>query len=133
VYADHRIPESQAIPLTTHQILIPYFLLSYLYNIFLHPLRAFPGPKTWAASELPFVTGLLNGTCTARIIAFHKEYSDVIRTGPDRLSFINADAFKDIYGHRQGRPNMGKDMKFYGKPPREAWNLLMQMTRIIRG
>lgn len=32
----------------------------------------------------------------------HKKYGDVIRTGPNRLSFATAQAYRDIYGHVSG-------------------------------
>lgn len=33
----------------------------------------------------------------------------VVRVMPNELSFNTAQAFEDIYGHRQGRPNMTRD------------------------
>jgi cytochrome P450 len=47
---------------------------------------------------------------TARL---HRKYGDVVRIAPDELSFQNADAWKDIYGHRPGLPEMVKDRRFY--------------------
>ncbi|KUL88969.1 hypothetical protein ZTR_06124 [Talaromyces verruculosus] len=44
----------------------------------------------------------------------HKQYGEVVRLGSDRLSYINAEAWKDIYGHRiKGKKSCQKDRKFY--------------------
>lgn len=39
----------------------------------------------------------------------HKKYGDVVRIGPNQLSYINASALKDVYGHRQGHEEFSKD------------------------
>lgn len=45
----------------------------------------------------------------------HRQYGEVVRLGPARLSYINAEAWKDIYGHRtRGKKSCQKDDKFYG-------------------
>lgn len=47
----------------------------------------------------------------------HNQYGPVVRLGPDRLSYITAEAWKDIHGHRtRGKKSCQKDPKFYGAP-----------------
>lgn len=46
-----------------------------------------------------------------------KYNSHTIRTGPNRLSYIDYAAFKDIYRYRQEKKNMKEDPKFYFKMP----------------
>ncbi|KFY12419.1 hypothetical protein V492_03889 [Pseudogymnoascus sp. VKM F-4246] len=93
-------------------------LASYniIYNIYFHPLASYPGPKLHAATRLTFVYYNLTGQLPYRCHELHKKYGDVVRTAPDELSFINAGAWKDIYGHRQGHAPMEKDMTFYNRP-----------------
>lgn len=44
----------------------------------------------------------------------HEQYGEVVRLGPDRLSYTSPQALKDIYGHRSGgRQENGKDKRFY--------------------
>jgi hypothetical protein len=38
----------------------------------------------------------------------HAKYGEVVRIKPNQLSFIREDAWKDIYMHRQGQPQMAK-------------------------
>ena len=46
--------------------------------------------------------------------AQHTRYGPIVRIGPDRLSFIQSEAWKDIYGHRSGgRQANVKDPRFY--------------------
>jgi hypothetical protein len=59
---------------------------------------------------------------TARSFAF----------GPNDLSFVNADAGKDIYGHRPGHPEMEKTKSFTLLGPRylATYSLLMKLTTL---
>ncbi|KFY23056.1 hypothetical protein V493_06128, partial [Pseudogymnoascus sp. VKM F-4281 (FW-2241)] len=54
----------------------------------------------------------------------HTTYGEVVRIAPDELSFTNADAWRDIYGHRQGHLPMPKDMSFYNRPSNGAHSLI---------
>ena len=48
----------------------------------------------------------------------HERYGPVVRTAPDKLSFINPAAWKDIYGHKKSRDQeMIKDPEFYVRNP----------------
>lgn len=96
---------------------ITYQLSVYIYNLFLHPLHRFPGPKFAAASCFPRVRHALNGELVQWIVQLHAQYGEVVRVTPNELSFSGADAWKDIYGHkRAGQPSLTKDPKFYGPP-----------------
>jgi len=39
----------------------------------------------------------------------------VVRIGPNALSYTNSEAWKDIYGHRSGKPEMPKEKIFYSQ------------------
>ncbi|KAL2173169.1 cytochrome P450 [Thermothelomyces heterothallicus CBS 202.75] len=84
-----------------------FLLLRPLYNIYLHPLRRYPGPKLWAASSLPWGFSFLSGYWHHRALQLHTQYGHVVRIGPNELSFDVPEAWEDICGrskHRKENP-----------------------------
>ncbi|KAK8119161.1 Cytochrome P450 monooxygenase alt3 [Apiospora kogelbergensis] len=82
-------------------LLVLYLLSRAVYNVFLHPLRSYPGPKLWAASRLPWVLTSLRGELAWSLLALHEQYGPVVRIAPDELSYTGTgDAWKKIYGRR---------------------------------
>ncbi|KAK4118830.1 cytochrome P450 [Parathielavia appendiculata] len=80
----------------------------------LPPLRAVPGPKLWAVSQIPYILAWLSGHASSTIHAFHEQYGDVVRVAPNRLSFTHPDAYQNIRGHRKcTQEEHGKDRAFY--------------------
>ncbi|TEA21029.1 Cytochrome P450 monooxygenase 1 [Colletotrichum sidae] len=77
-------------------------LLSAGYNLFLHPLRRFPGPALQRASSLPWAIQNAKGTVAFRTQQLHDKYGPIVRIGPHHLSITHADAWKDIYGFQPG-------------------------------
>ncbi|KAI9039123.1 benzoate 4-monooxygenase cytochrome P450 [Aspergillus affinis] len=71
-----------------------------LYNIYLYPLRGYPGPAFWAASRLPWYWYQFHGTLNQRLLHLYRQYSQTIRVIPNELSFTTAAAWKAIYGSR---------------------------------
>ncbi|KAI9162762.1 isotrichodermin C-15 hydroxylase [Paramyrothecium foliicola] len=45
---------------------------------------------------------MCKGNWIHKVLAMHEKYGSVVRVAPDELSFISAEALKDIYGHRTG-------------------------------
>lgn len=85
-----------------------------LYNVFLHPLRSYPGPLLWRASRLPFCIHHVSGRLSFQVLDLHRRYGDVVRIAPDELAFVDARAWKDIMGHRPpGQLEMPKAPPFY--------------------
>ncbi|KAJ5930920.1 hypothetical protein N7466_006413 [Penicillium verhagenii] len=85
------------------------------YEIFIHPLAKYPGPKLAAASRIPQLYHTFKGDLLEWITALHTEHGDIVRIAPDELSCINADAWKGIYGHAAaGKKVTEKDARFYG-------------------
>ncbi|KAL5353083.1 hypothetical protein ACLOAV_001113 [Pseudogymnoascus australis] len=95
---------------------ILYVSYYIIHNIYFHPLASYPGPKSHAATRLTYVFYHLTGQLPYICHQLHTTYGDVVRIAPDELSFNNPNAWKDIYGHRQGHPPMSKDMAFYNRP-----------------
>ena len=59
---------------------------------------------------------LLRGRLCFDIEEFHEKYGEVVRIGPNELSYSNPEAWNEIYGHRQGKKNMQKEEIMYSPP-----------------
>ncbi|KAL8772206.1 MAG: hypothetical protein Q9194_004677 [Teloschistes cf. exilis] len=96
-------------------LLVLYAVFKAFYNIYLHPLSRYPGPKAAAATKIPIAYVSWIGRQPQWQLALHERYdSDVVRISPDELSFISASAWKDIYASRQGNPNpFTRDLGIY--------------------
>ncbi|PVI05829.1 cytochrome P450 [Periconia macrospinosa] len=73
------------------------------YSPLLKPQQQVPGPKLAAATGLVFFYKLMRGEEVAWENAMHKKYGEVVRLGPDRLTYISARAWKDIAGPGAGK------------------------------
>jgi cytochrome P450 len=70
-----------------------------IYNVYFHPLSKYPGPKLWAAFDFTRTVGRMQGHIDFQIAEEHRKHGEVVRIGVNELSFINPNAWKDIYGH----------------------------------
>jgi hypothetical protein len=78
---------------------VAHVLAYALYNVYLHPLSKFPGPKSWIAFPILRHIAAARGLLDERIREFYAQYGEVVRYTSLEVSFITADAWKDIYGH----------------------------------
>ena len=76
--------------------------LSIIRTLYLHPLRNLPGPSLWIAFPILRYVSLVRGRLDIDLRAFHDKYGVAVRFGPDEVSFITAEAWKDIYAHGHG-------------------------------
>ena len=77
---------------------ISLFSLFYvLYQRFLHPLSRYPGPFWASLTDLYKISLLCTGRLPAHLLQLHEKYGDVIRIGPNELTFSDAAAVSDIY------------------------------------
>ncbi|KAF2219772.1 monooxygenase [Elsinoe ampelina] len=111
------------VALLSFTICIAYVLGRVIYNVFLHPLRRYPGPPLWAASRLPWCYYQYRGRLPIQILELHKRYGHVVRISPNELSYTDASAWKTIYGNR--REEMPKDPVFRLHTPTGAQNILV--------
>lgn len=81
-----------------------YNCLAAIWTIYFHPLRNIPGPKLWIAFPFLRYIALVRGRMDINMRAFHHKYGSVIRFGPGEVSFITAQAWKDIYGFGPQQP-----------------------------
>jgi cytochrome P450 len=86
-----------------------YLVWQVVYRLYFHPLAKYPGPKLNALSPIPSIISLLKGRIPLETKQMHDIYGPVVRVTPTELSFNTAQAWEDIYGHRQGMKNMHKD------------------------
>ncbi|KAJ6131840.1 hypothetical protein N7471_007055, partial [Penicillium samsonianum] len=98
--------------LTALQIAFAIFTKVF-YNVYLHPLAQFPGPKFYAASPIPVALAQLRGDFHHFTQAAHRRYGAVVRISPNELSFISATAWSDIYARSQGKPPLPRDKTFF--------------------
>jgi hypothetical protein len=71
-----------------------------LYRLFFHPLRKYPGPFLARLSKLWLASVCRDGETLRVVRELHKKYGDIVRIGPNELSFANADAIPIIYSPR---------------------------------
>ena len=90
------------------------------YNLFLHPLRRFPGPLLWRSTRLTYLYHA-RGSLHRKVRALHDKYGPVVRIAPGELSFNEPEALENIYGLRPG----GKG----GPPENEKWVIMYAGTK----
>ncbi|KAH7322452.1 cytochrome P450 [Stachybotrys elegans] len=99
--------------------LIVFAILSKLvYNVYFHPLAAYPGPLSLVISDIPLACYALLGISHYRLKEAHEKYGQVVRVAPGTLSYIKPEAWNDIYGHKKdggGRAQLPKDPLFYNE------------------
>ncbi|PYH40506.1 cytochrome P450 [Aspergillus saccharolyticus JOP 1030-1] len=77
----------------------PLFASVSVYRLFFHRLRRFPGPVALKLSKLTAAYANVGKERDfERIWDLHKQYGDIVRTGPQELSVLSADAIEAIYG-----------------------------------
>ncbi|PGH17922.1 hypothetical protein AJ79_00821 [Helicocarpus griseus UAMH5409] len=77
--------------------LLLYVVGSAIYNIYLHPLSKFPGPKYLAIGRIPVTLATLRGQRAQFRFNVHRKYGDIVRIASNELSFAHAQGWRDIY------------------------------------
>ncbi|KAF2095728.1 cytochrome P450 [Rhizodiscina lignyota] len=88
-------------------------IVKVIYNVFLHPLREFPGPLSHKISRLPYFYKHINGTLPFDMLDLHEKYGDIVRVAPDELAFSHPNAWTDIMGHQKSGKECSKAEWFY--------------------
>ncbi|KAK0637910.1 Averantin hydroxylase [Lasiodiplodia hormozganensis] len=94
-------------------LIIAHTIGTIVYNLYFHPLSAYPGPRSAACTNLAYWRAAFAGDLVPWIRAAHEQYGETVRLGPNTLSYTHPQAWKDIYG-QQKRTNP-KDTLYY--PP----------------
>ncbi|KAJ5578053.1 uncharacterized protein N7459_007017 [Penicillium hispanicum] len=66
------------------------------------PLRKVPGPVSFAVTKWRLAFADYRGTRTRTIHSLHQKYGDVVRVGPNEISFSSLSALRKIYGAGSG-------------------------------
>jgi len=100
------------------------------YNYHLHPLSRYPGPLLWTISRIPFALSLQSGRLVHDTKAFHDRYGKIVRLAPNELSFIDAAAWQDIYGHRKrGHKEFNKNPIWAQPAPNSVHSLINEAEK----
>ncbi|OHW89503.1 cytochrome p450 [Colletotrichum incanum] len=92
---------------------LAYIIVTIVYNLYLHPLRTYPGPKLWAATRIPYTCSSLSGQTHRKILELHQKYGPIVRIAPNELAYNHPDAWKDVHGHlKNGTGDHGRDPVF---------------------
>lgn len=95
-----------------------------VYLLYFHPLARFPGPKLWILSRFFNGLSLRKGTFIHELKAFHNKYGPVVRFSPNELSFVDPQAWQDIYGHHGGEQNFPRNPLWYRPAPNDTHTIL---------
>lgn len=114
VCKDDRILYAELLVNVRYLQVISYVLGRAIYNVYLHPLSRYPGPRLAAISSLYYIYWTNNGQLHIKLKNLHDQYGDVVRIEPSSLVYRSAQPWKDIYGHRK---SFVKDDKFFIPSP----------------
>lgn len=78
------------------------FISYHLYNKFGHGINRFPGPTIAAYTHWWRFFDVLGRRAQHTHIKLHRQHGDIVRLGPNVLSFADPQAIKDIYGLNKG-------------------------------
>ncbi|GME30911.1 Cytochrome p450 protein [Neofusicoccum parvum] len=96
-----------------------------IYNIYLHPLSKLPGSKLVAANNFTYWYFSLRGDIVGWSQRQHEKYGEVVRLGSNKVSYIDPQAWKDIFGHRvRGKLENSKDPALYVPWGNGQYNIL---------
>ncbi|KAI7787587.1 isotrichodermin c-15 hydroxylase [Diaporthe eres] len=96
------------------------------YNLFLHPLRKYPGPFFAGSTRAYYLFYDVRGLSHWKVNEWHQKYGPVIRIAPDELSYTDSRAWPAIYGfpNKEGTGNFEKDAQWWNKTVSGVVNIL---------
>lgn len=91
-----------------------YFTGLVVYRIFFHPLAKYPGPLLAKITDLYSTYHAWKGDRHLEFWRTHEKYGEIVRFGPNSLSFNSNVALKEIYGFKS---NVRKGDFYAAFPP----------------
>lgn len=85
-----------------------YYIIDGIQSVYFSQLSQYPGPKLRAVSNLPLIWASCTGNQAHSLLALHEKYGKVVRIAPRELSYVSAEAWRDVLGHRQGHDEFAK-------------------------
>lgn len=83
-------------------ICLGYIVVHVLHNRYQKGLNKYPGPFLASLTNWWRVYIVAQRRAELTHIALHQKYGEIVRLGPNFLSFANPDALKTIYGLNKG-------------------------------
>ncbi|KAH5400403.1 hypothetical protein HBI47_199000 [Parastagonospora nodorum] len=83
---------------------LTHCILAAIYQLFFSPLRHIKGPRLRIAFPVFQHITFLRGSLDSTLLRLHQHYGHAVRIGPNEISFNNAKAWDDIYGHGKNLP-----------------------------
>ncbi|KAF4619446.1 hypothetical protein D9613_004739 [Agrocybe pediades] len=74
-----------------------YFLIHAIYNLFLSPLSAIPGPWYYAISDFWLITHVFRLRQCKAIQTLFETYGPVVRVGPNKVVFRDISTMRNVY------------------------------------
>ncbi|KIW03534.1 uncharacterized protein PV09_05295 [Verruconis gallopava] len=102
-----------SIPIYAVSFLLTIYASYIVWLIWFHPLSHIPGPKIAIVSNLFYSRTIVSGHSPRIVKSLHDKYGDVVRWGPNEVSFACKEAWKDIYDRRKDGKILIKDPLFY--------------------
>ena len=98
------VPESIVPDLVEYWFLVIFIvLMAYLTsNYYNHGLNKYPGPRLAGLTDWWRFLNVYGRRPEVTHIRLHREHGDVVRLGPNFLSFADPKAIKQIYGLNKG-------------------------------
>ncbi|KAK3349747.1 isotrichodermin C-15 hydroxylase [Lasiosphaeria hispida] len=95
------------------RMLVTYPAAWFVYNVYFHPLAGYPGPLLYRGSNFGKIVQQMRGNITNKMNELHQIYGPVVRIAPWELSYISAQAWKDIYTGQKGEPIITKHVNLF--------------------
>jgi len=91
-----------------------YFLIHAIYNLFLSPLSAIPGPWYYAISDFWLITHVFRLQQCKAIQNLFEIYGPVVRVGPNKIVFRDISTMRNVYSvHKFDKSNFYKSLLTY--------------------
>ena len=78
-------------------LLFTRFLIKVIYNLFLSPLSAIPGPWYYATSDIWLTLHIVRLRQCKAIHELFAIYGPVVRVGPNKVVFRDTSAMRNVY------------------------------------
>ena len=91
-----------------------YLIFNIVYNLFLSPLSAIPGPWYAAVSDFWLTTHVLRLEQCKIIQELFETYGPVVRVGPNKVVFNDLSTMKSVYSvHKFDKSSYSKSLLTY--------------------
>ncbi|ORY71471.1 cytochrome protein [Pseudomassariella vexata] len=121
-----RLSPTSALNLAAYVVVLGIIYIAYkaIYAVYFHPLSSFPGPTSWAVSQIQYVRHSVAGNIIRTQLELHRRYGKVVRIGPNELSYCEAAVWRDVWAYRKGHEEFSKTSLQIVVPPNGTYGIL---------